>query len=182
MGTPIGDPLGILNPNLVGPDNWTFPVGWSYVSGAARWDHQAQLRSLFQESVTVHNLCRYRIGLTVLEWSTSNPNAKLNLLVQGLTGLMSVYGVGTFTKVLTSYEDVESGGIIAAFPFDFDIGGYCIIDNFVGYSLGAYAEDVLGFIIPGTKRSELYPGQQAEYSQILASRDGKTNISILFNT
>ena len=182
MGDPIDNPLDIRNPNFVGPDEWIFTTGWSYVNGHARYDGSYTPGSLGQTGLTVHLQKVYNIRVNVLEWSAVSPWANFGPVCLGCTRTGSITHIGMNFFTLTCYEEKLGDSALYIIRNNFAPGDYAILDNFINVSTGSYVGEILGFNIPSPGKSETYPGQQAEYSQILASRNGKTNISILYDT
>ena len=182
MGDPIDNPTGLLNPKFIGSTHWTWGNGWSYSPEHAIFQYHVAPGTLSQGNLKVYAGNEYRLGFMITEWPDPPGSAIVSVSLSGCPTEPEFFGVGDYKFDLFATETFDGTAVYTVSAFFFTPGQQAKIDFMLGDNLSPYLANTLGFAIPSPGRSELYPGTGAEYSQILASRNGKTNISILYDT
>lgn len=177
---PIKDADTIIrNPDFVDASEW-LPVG-SWTIGGLKASYTClavPAGSLTQLKVGGVNNYWYKVNFTLENASFNKPAGGLKILFNN-----TVYP--TLYRTNGDFEAIFQGGvaneIFQLLTLNETVGDTVDVISCNIFPMVTYPQNVLGIDYPGPQRTEFAAAVGAEYQQILASRNGKTNLGILYN-
>ena len=175
----IDEGLEIQNGGFDDAAHWIVGSDWVIAGGKASFIFTPPAHGVLQQ-INIPTVVGYPflLEVTVSNYSFDNPGGEIGVLLGGVNLTPTIQGNGIYQAAavaVTANSTLVFAPVTLGDPATFDI------DNVVGYPLTGYVDTVLGISYPGPQKTEIYPASGADFSQILASRNGKTNVGILYN-
>ncbi len=169
----------IRNPEFVDASEWRLGVGWSIAGGKA---------SYVRGVGPAGNLLQEDVGGVLDYWY----NVKFKLSNTNFTepdgGLQIIFNNALFPTIFRTdgeHQATFPGGVIdeqfLLITVNETVGDTADVEFVNLFPMVLYPQNELGFNIPDVQKTEVYTVGPNRISQTLASRNGKTNIGILYD-
>lgn len=158
---------------------WNLGVNYSIADGSCNFEKiDPAFGSVFQTILDLEQFYWYLIFFEIKAVNFASGNTYIEVIIGGNVALTGLKTVGLHKALTQNFV----GGFAATWAvFLPTIGDTVEIELFDILPASNYPQDQLGLNIPGDQKTEIQPGTGGDVSQILASRDGKTNVGILYD-
>lgn len=120
----------------------------------------------------------YRFKITASNTFFGNPADSVAIRIGGVGIDQAIQADGVFTM---DYQATEGPTFLQMNARPFRLGNTADFDMAILTPMTTYPAKVLGIKIPGDEKTEVTVSPSGRVSQIMASRDGKTNVGILYD-
>lgn len=176
----LDDDAEIRNGNFDDGSEWILQnPNWTISGGLLRMDlFWGASAFVWQQNIPTTIGYIYRFQITASSLVFGDPADAVAVRIGGISDIAAIRANGIYTL---DYKAVEGPTFLQMNAQPFRIGNKVNLDLAVLTPLTTYPAKVLGIKIPGDQKTEVTVSPSGRVSQIMASRDGKTNVGILYD-